>query len=87
VARQEGTLQEEQLAPITTSAAKVHGVATATSGRWAGLRLARLDAEAARLARAVAILERAELTQAARLAGLTPVDAARAGELLVRATC
>ena len=49
------------------------------------LRLLRLGPDAAVLARAVAVLERAELGQAARLAGLAPVDAARAADLLVRA--
>jgi AAA ATPase domain len=78
-------LQEERISPVAASAAKVQGVATATLGRWAGLRLARLGPDAVRLARAVAILERSELTQAARLAGLTPAEAARTGELLVRA--
>jgi DNA-binding CsgD family transcriptional regulator len=77
-------LREEQIAPVAASAAKVADVATATLARWAALRLARLGPDAARLARAVAILERAELPQAARLAGLAPLDAARAGELLVR---
>jgi DNA-binding CsgD family transcriptional regulator len=45
----------------------------------------RLGPDAARLARAVAVLERAELDQAARLAGLAPSDAARAADLLVGA--
>jgi DNA-binding CsgD family transcriptional regulator len=78
-------LREEQVAPVTASSAKVQGVATVTLGRWAALRLARLGPDAVRLARAVAILERAELGQAAGLAGLAPLDAARAAELLVRA--
>ncbi|HEX6518831.1 MAG TPA: AAA family ATPase [Streptosporangiaceae bacterium] len=78
-------LEEERVAPVTALAARVHGVATATLGRWAALRLARLGPDAARLARAVAVLERAELLQAAQLAGMTPLDAARAAELLVRA--
>ena len=78
-------LQEKGISPVAASAAKVPGVATATLGRWAGLRLARLGPDAARLARAVAILERAELAQAARLAGLTAAEAARTGEVLVRA--
>ena len=49
------------------------------------LRLARLGSDAAGLARAVAILERAELDQAVRLAGLAPLDGARAVQLVVRA--
>src|SRR3984957_7281351 len=47
------------------------------------LRLVRLGPDAARLARAVAVLERAQLDQAAQLAGLAPPDAARAADLLV----
>ena len=77
-------LQDERIAPVTGSAGRVRSVATATLGRWAALRLARLGPDASRLARAVAILERAELAQAARLADLAPLDAARAAELLVR---
>ena len=78
-------LQEEGVAPVTSSAAKVQNIATATLGRWAMLRLARLGSDAADLAQAVAILERAELDQAARLAGLVPLNGARAVQLLVRA--
>ena len=78
-------LREEQIAPVAASAAKVQDVATATLSRWAMMRLVRLGPDAACLARAVAVLERAELDQAARLAGLAPPDAARAADLLVRA--
>jgi DNA-binding CsgD family transcriptional regulator len=78
-------LRDEQIVPVTASAAKVQDVATVTLSRWAMLRLVRLGADAARLARAVAVLERAELDQAARLAGLAPPDAARAAHLLVEA--
>jgi DNA-binding CsgD family transcriptional regulator len=78
-------LRDERIAPVTSSAAKVQDVATVTLSRWAMLRLVRLGPDAARLARAVAVLERAELDQAARLAGLAPPDAARAADLLVRA--
>ena len=53
--------------------------------RWATLRLVHLGPNAARLARAVSVLERAELGQAARLAGLALPEAARAADLLVRA--
>ena len=49
------------------------------------LRLVRLGPNVARLARAVAVLERAELDQAARLAGLALPDVRRAADLLVRA--
>jgi DNA-binding CsgD family transcriptional regulator len=78
-------LREERIAPVTSSAAKVQDVASATLSRWAMLRLVRLGPDATRLARAVAVLERAELDQAARLAGLAPSDAARAADLLVGA--
>jgi DNA-binding CsgD family transcriptional regulator len=78
-------LRDEQIAPVTASAAEVQDVATDALSRWAMLRLVRLGPDAALLARAVAVLERAELDQAAGLAGLEPADAARAAELLVRA--
>ncbi len=77
-------LREEQIAPVASSAAEVLDVATVTLSRWAMLRLARLGPDAARLAGAVAVLERAELDQAALLAGLAPPDAGRAADLLVR---
>jgi DNA-binding CsgD family transcriptional regulator len=78
-------LSERRVSPVRASAAQVLDVATATLGRWATLRLGRLGPDSARLARAVAILERADLAQAAQLAGLTSSDAAGAAELLVRA--
>ena len=78
-------LREEGIAPVAASAARVQNVATATLDRWAMLRLARLGADAVRLARAVAVLERAELDLAAGLAGLALADAAAAADLLVRA--
>src|SRR3984957_12611369 len=78
-------LREEQIAPVAASAAKVQDVAIVTLSRWAMLRLVRLGPDAARLARAVALLERADVDQAARLAGLALPDAARAADLLGRA--
>ncbi|HZA76811.1 MAG TPA: AAA family ATPase [Acidimicrobiales bacterium] len=78
-------LREERIAPVTASAATVHNLATYDLERWVMLRLERLGPDAACLARAVAVLERAELDQAARLAGLELSDAARAADLLVRA--
>jgi DNA-binding CsgD family transcriptional regulator len=78
-------LRDEHITPVTASAASVQNVATATFDRWTTLRLVRLGPDATRLARAVAVLERAGLDQAARLAGLTVPDAARAADLLVRA--
>jgi DNA-binding CsgD family transcriptional regulator len=78
-------LREERVAPDVASAPTVHKVATTTLGRWAMLRLGRLGADAARLARAVAVMEQAELDQAARLADLELPAAARAADLLVQA--
>jgi DNA-binding CsgD family transcriptional regulator/tetratricopeptide (TPR) repeat protein len=78
-------LREERISPVAASAGRVKGVATDTLGRWATRRLSQLGPDAARLARAVAILERAEPPDAARLAGLATGQAARAAELLVRA--
>ena len=78
-------LRDEGIAPVAASAAKVQNLATATLGRWAMLRLARLGPDAAELAQAVAVLERAELEEAARLAGLASLNGARAAQLLVRA--
>jgi DNA-binding CsgD family transcriptional regulator len=78
-------LREQRVAPVSGSAASVQDVATATLGRWALLQLERLGPDAGSLARAVSILERAELPDAARLAGLAPSKAARAVKQLVRA--
>jgi predicted ATPase len=63
-------LRQERIAPVAASAARVQHLATATLDRWAMLRLVRLGRDAGTLARAVAVLERSELDQAARLAGL-----------------
>ena len=78
-------LREEGVAPVAASAGRVHSVATATVGRWALIQLERLGPSAARLARAVSILERADLAEAADLARLAPAEAAATAELLVRA--
>jgi DNA-binding CsgD family transcriptional regulator len=56
-----------------------------TVGRSVRLRLRRLPEHAGGLARALAVLERSELPQAARLAGLDERQAADAGDLLVTA--
>jgi DNA-binding CsgD family transcriptional regulator len=77
-------LRDEHIAPVAESAASVQNVATATLDRWAMLRLARLSPDATRLARAMAVLERAELDQAAQLADLALPDAARAADLLIQ---
>jgi DNA-binding CsgD family transcriptional regulator len=79
------SLRDAGIPPVQASAARVLEVAGDTVGRWAMLRLAGLGPDSARLARAAAILERAELGQAARLAGVAPVEAASAAALLIRA--
>lgn len=78
-------LREARVAPVTASAGSVKDTATAILGRWALLQLGRLGPDAARLARAVSILERTELSEAAHLAGLAPSEGALAATLLVRA--
>jgi DNA-binding CsgD family transcriptional regulator len=78
-------LREDRITPVAASATRIDRVATATLSSWARLRLLQLGPDAARLARAVAVMERAGLDQAAHLAGLAAADAADAAELLVRA--
>jgi DNA-binding CsgD family transcriptional regulator len=77
-------LREEGITPISQSATMVPNVATETLSRWTMLRLLRLGPDAARLARAMAILESAEIDQVARLADLAPNEAAKAADVLVR---
>jgi DNA-binding CsgD family transcriptional regulator len=78
-------LRDERIAPVAASAANLQSVSTSTLARWATLRLARLGASATLLARAVAVMEQAELNQVARLSGLALPEAARAADRLVRA--
>jgi len=78
-------LREQGIHPVAASAGRVQGLVTATLGRWVLLRIGQLGPDATRLARAVAVLGRADLALAARLAGLAPSDAATAAQLLVRA--
>jgi DNA-binding CsgD family transcriptional regulator len=78
-------LREERISPVAASAGKVQGLATASLGRWALLRLGQLGPDATRLARAVAVLGRADLARAGRLAGLASNEGATAAQLLVRA--
>jgi DNA-binding CsgD family transcriptional regulator len=78
-------LLEERVKPVTASAACLQNLAAPGLGRWATLLLTRLGSNAAQLARSVAVMERAELDQVARLAGLALTDAARAADRLVRA--
>ena len=73
------------MTPDARTAARVEAVGARTARRWIQLRLGRLPAPAARLARAVAVLERAELPRAAALAELDPAQAAEAADTLVAA--
>jgi DNA-binding CsgD family transcriptional regulator len=78
-------LSAEGTSPDARTAARVEAVGARTARRWIQLRLGRLPAPAARLARAVAVLERAELSRAAALAELEPAQAAEAADTLVAA--
>ena len=78
-------LNEEGIAPTAESAHHVERIGARTVGRSIRLRLRRLPEPAGRLARALAILEQADLLQAARLAGLEEHEAADAAELLAGA--
>jgi len=73
------------MSPDARTAARVEAIGARTARRWIQLRLGRLPAPAARLARAVAVLERAELPRAAALAELDAVQAAEAADALVAA--
>jgi len=79
-------LAEEGIAPDAASAPRVDRIGARTIGRSLRLRLARLPEPAGRLARAVAVLERGELIQAARLAGLGEAEAAEAADVLAAAS-
>jgi DNA-binding CsgD family transcriptional regulator len=78
-------LREGGIAPTAEAAHHVEEIGAHTVGRSTRLRLRRLPTDAARLARAVAILEQGDLQQAARLAGLDEVEAEDAAELLATA--
>ena len=75
-------LQEDGIVPSAGSAVHVERIGARTVGRSILLRLRRLPEPAGRLARAVAILERGDLLQAAQLAELEPNDAALAADML-----
>jgi DNA-binding CsgD family transcriptional regulator len=77
-------LAEEGIAPDAAAARHVESIGARSVGRSIVQRLGRLPESAGRLARAVAILERGELFQAAQLAGLES-GAAEAADLLARA--
>jgi DNA-binding CsgD family transcriptional regulator len=78
-------LSEEAVTPDNASASRVERIGARTIGRSLRLRLARLPEPAGRLARALAVLERGELLQAARLAGLDEAEAADAADVLAAA--
>ena len=78
-------LREDMVAPTAAAAEHVEEIGARTVGRSILLRLDRLPEPAARLARAMAILERAELWQAARLAELPADEAADAADRLAAA--
>ena len=78
-------LRDEQVEPTASSAAHVERIGARTVGRSIVLRLDRLPSHAGRLARAVSILERGDLQQAARLAELDDEQAASAADLLAAA--
>jgi DNA-binding CsgD family transcriptional regulator len=75
-------LNEAGLSPTAESAQRVEEIGARTIGRSTWLRLSRLPEPAQRLARALAVLERGELRQAARLASLSEPEAAAAADLL-----
>jgi DNA-binding CsgD family transcriptional regulator len=78
-------LREAGAPPTAGSAPRVDEIAAHTVGRSIVLRLRRLPDAAGRLAGALAVLERADLLDAARLAGLEPVEAAEAADVLTAA--
>jgi DNA-binding CsgD family transcriptional regulator len=78
-------LAADGMSPDARAAARVEAVGARTARRWIQLRLGRLPAPAARLARAVAVLERAQLPRAAALAELDVAEAAEAADVLVAA--
>jgi DNA-binding CsgD family transcriptional regulator len=77
-----GAHVEETIAPTAEAAREVERIGAQTVSRSIRLRLGRLPDQAARLARALAILEHSDLLQAAQLAGLDDVEADDAAELL-----
>ena len=77
-----GALRDEGVKPTAESATHVDRIGAHTIGRSLSLRLSRLSEPAVRLARSVAILERSDLDQAARLAELSRDDAIEAADVL-----
>src|SRR5262245_31178257 len=75
-------VNERGIAPTADAAHHVEALGAQTIGRSILVRLGRLPEQAGRLARALALLERGELFQTARLAGLEEEEAAGAADLL-----
>jgi DNA-binding CsgD family transcriptional regulator len=78
-------LRAERIQPVAESARDVEAVGARGARRWILLRTSRLPEPAVRLARALAVLEHAELAHAAALAELEPAVAAEAADVLVSA--
>ena len=78
-------LREDGVRPVAGSAPLVERQGARTVARWILVRLGRLDPAAGRLARAVAVLERASVPEAAALAGLDTAAAVAAADELVAA--
>ena len=76
---------DEGIEPVASAAPGIEALGGCSIRRSIGLRLARLPPRAAGLARALAVLETAELAQVAALAELPDDDAAAAADLLVAA--
>jgi DNA-binding CsgD family transcriptional regulator len=76
-------LREDGVAPTAAEAPRVEALGARTVGRAMLVRLTRLPPVAVRLAQAVAVLETAELAQAADLAAVDADEAAAAADLLV----
>jgi DNA-binding CsgD family transcriptional regulator len=78
-------VKNEGVPPTAEAAREVERIGARTIGRSCRVRLSRLPERAERLAESLAILEEADLVQAARLAGLDDDEAADAADLLVAA--
>ena len=77
--------RDEGIAPSTDAAPRVEELGARPVARWAQVRLGRLPPDAGALARAVAVLETAELREAGTLADLDPAAAAAAADRLTAA--
>jgi DNA-binding CsgD family transcriptional regulator len=78
-------LRVEGVEPDARAATDVEAAGARGARRWILLRMGRLSEPAKRLARALAVLESAELASAAALAGLEPAAAGAAVDALVAA--